>query len=214
MAVIHVVKPGECLTSIAALYHVEDAQKLYNDPANADLKAKRPNPNLLHPGDEVTIPDTAQKTYKLETDKRHKIVIKRLKRKLKVTVKIGSDPAHPSAPYSLVGKNFEVKGQTTSAGLVEQDVPADLRDLTLVIGRTRIALQLGHLNPMRDVPEGDVSGAQARLVNLGFAPGPIDGVLGPRTEAAIREFQASKGLEETGQLDDQVIDALHSEHGC
>lgn len=77
MPVIHVVKPGECLSSIAALYHVEDAQKLYNDPANAKLKAKHPNPNLLDPGDEITIPDSAKKTFKLETDKQHKIVIKR-----------------------------------------------------------------------------------------------------------------------------------------
>lgn len=44
--------------------------------------------------------------------------------------------------------------------------------------------------------------AQARLKAAGFDPGPIDGVLGPRTQAALRRYQASQGLPETGALDD------------
>ena len=31
---------------------------------------------------------------------------------------------------------------------------------------------------------------QRALQNRGFKPGPIDGVLGPQTEAAVRDFQA------------------------
>ncbi len=35
---------------------------------------------------------------------------------------------------------------------------------------------------------------QTLLRNQGFDPGPIDGDFGPRTEAAVRNFQRSKGL--------------------
>lgn len=35
---------------------------------------------------------------------------------------------------------------------------------------------------------------QARLHDLGFAPGPVDGVMGPDTEAAIVAFKKSVGL--------------------
>ena len=37
-------------------------------------------------------------------------------------------------------------------------------------------------------------GVQAALVQLGYDPGPVDGVMGPRTRAAVVEFQRSAGL--------------------
>ena len=39
-----------------------------------------------------------------------------------------------------------------------------------------------------------VRGYRARLSELGFDPGPIDGVRGPKTIAAVRAFQAARGL--------------------
>ena len=53
---------------------------------------------------------------------------------------------------------------------------------------------------------------QARLNNLGFAAGKEDGIMGPRTEAALRTFQNTQGLEETGQSDGPTRDALTKEH--
>jgi hypothetical protein len=47
----------------------------------------------------------------------------------------------------------------------------------------------------------DVRGAQQTLRDKGFDPGPVDGVMGPRTSAAVREFQSKEGLTATGQLD-------------
>ena len=35
---------------------------------------------------------------------------------------------------------------------------------------------------------------QARLADLGFDPGPIDGLRGPRTDAALIAFKRSVGL--------------------
>jgi peptidoglycan hydrolase-like protein with peptidoglycan-binding domain len=46
-----------------------------------------------------------------------------------------------------------------------------------------------------------VRDAQIALRNSGYDPGQIDGVMGSRTRAALREFQASQGLPQTGRLD-------------
>jgi Putative peptidoglycan binding domain len=46
-----------------------------------------------------------------------------------------------------------------------------------------------------------VRDAQVALRDAGYEPGRIDGVMGPRTQAAIREFQQSRGLPQTGTLD-------------
>ena len=47
----------------------------------------------------------------------------------------------------------------------------------------------------------DVRGAQQALRDKGFDPGPVDGVMGPRTSAAVRDFQSKENLTATGQLD-------------
>jgi hypothetical protein len=53
-----------------------------------------------------------------------------------------------------------------------------------------------------------VRSAQETLTRKGFDVGPIDGVLGPRTAAALREFQDQQGLARSGQLDEQTLKAL------
>src|SRR5919109_4880277 len=50
--------------------------------------------------------------------------------------------------------------------------------------------------------------AQELLKAAGADPGPIDGVLGPRTKAALRRYQASHGLPATGMLDEATRQAL------
>jgi hypothetical protein len=49
---------------------------------------------------------------------------------------------------------------------------------------------------------------QIALDALGFNPGPVDGLLGPRTLQAIRKYQERSGMTVTGELTDEQIDAL------
>ena len=50
----------------------------------------------------------------------------------------------------------------------------------------------------------DVRSAQQALKEKGFNPGPIDGVMGARTTAAVREFQQREKLTVSGSLDAQT----------
>jgi len=52
-----------------------------------------------------------------------------------------------------------------------------------------------------DRANGDVRAAQQALRDKGFNPGPIDGVMGPRTTAAVKDFQEKENLTVTGSLD-------------
>ena len=49
---------------------------------------------------------------------------------------------------------------------------------------------------------------QQHLANRGFDPGPVDGVWGPRTQAALVQFQRYRDLGTIGILDASTRDAL------
>lgn len=56
MGKTYVVVEGDTLTKIAADHGFANWRTIYNDPANAAFRAKRPDPNLIFPGDEIFIP--------------------------------------------------------------------------------------------------------------------------------------------------------------
>jgi hypothetical protein len=64
------------------------------------------------------------------------------------------------------------------------------------------------LDAASDRPNEDVRAAQRALRAKGHNPGPVDGVMGPRTESALRAYQQAEGLEQTGRLDDATADKL------
>lgn len=56
-----------------------------------------------------------------------------------------------------------------------------------------------------------ISELQTRLGRLGFSPGPVDGVAGPTTAAAIKRYQQSRGRPLTTTVDDDLLDQLRKE---
>ena len=80
--------------------------------------------------------------------------------------------------------------------------------------RTRIIFDRSRDRASSDAHEAPsrIASLQRALERLGYDPGPVDGVLGARTKAAIREFQAGAGLPVTGRLSERlesaVLDAL------
>lgn len=58
-----------------------------------------------------------------------------------------------------------------------------------------------------------VNEMQKALNEKGYAVGRVDGVVGPQTSNAIREFQRKEGLSATGQPDQQTLKALGIEVG-
>jgi peptidoglycan hydrolase-like protein with peptidoglycan-binding domain len=53
-----------------------------------------------------------------------------------------------------------------------------------------------------------VKSVQKALQDKGMDPGPIDGLMGPKTMAALRAYQKDQKLAETGRLDDQTREKL------
>ena len=54
---------------------------------------------------------------------------------------------------------------------------------------------------------------QVSLQRLGYNPGGADGVMGPATARAIKAYQKSNGLLETGQASPQLLDHMRKKGG-
>ena len=199
MAGKHVVKQGECLSSIADRYGLQGWRVLWDDPGNQALRNLRKEPNILRPGDEIHIPDLRPGSVLIQTEARHRFRARQetVQLRLRVCRDIAGEPV--DAPYHLTveGVATPLEGRL-SGGALEITIPARAPRADLLIldeGGTTVQrvfqLWLGALDPLETL-----TGVQARLKRLGYDPGAVDGIWGPNTEAALRAFQLAEGIQD------------------
>ncbi len=207
MARPYIVKPGDCLCSIAARYGFASYEDVYNASENAEFKKKRPNPNLIYPGDIVMIPEIPPKTYNLATGRRHRIVVPVPKVVLRIDVPV-SEPHF----YEVVVGKANKSGRTDEGMPIEFPIPVTATrghiDLWPAKEGNEAAkeelftwdLLIGHLDPI-----DEISGVQGRLANLGYYNDPVDGSAGPSLGLAISQFEADSDLEVTGDARNKAM---------
>jgi hypothetical protein len=215
MTIRHVVREGECLTTIAGRYGFGDPQAIIDDPQNAELMAARPNPNVLRAGDELVVPTPRPRQLDVATGQRHRCQVTLPRKQLRVVLRDHDGEALADAEYLLRIGAEERAGTTDGDGLLREPIPVGVGEVELeLLGRV-LTLRLGHLDPLADAAEqGLVAGVQARLRNLGYDPGPSDGKFGRRTRAALASFQADQQLSITAKPDEPTLAKLEEVHGC
>jgi len=211
---IHQVSQGECVSSIAKQYGLRDWQAIYHDPANQALRARRPNPNLLYPGDIVRIPDKAARQTEQPVGQPCTFKVKGRRIHLRLLVEEFDGTAVAGRDYHLEVGTEVFTGRTGGDGLVEHEiaVDADAGELTVWLDDERQTalywpLRIGFLDPHDELP-----GAQERLNNLGL-DNLADGATDDRSQAAIKAFQRQHGLAESGGLDAATKDKARAVYG-
>jgi N-acetylmuramoyl-L-alanine amidase len=210
---IHVVQPGECLASIASQYGFADYKAIYEHPDNADFKKARPNPNLVFPGDPISIPDKQVKKVDAAQRQHHKFKVKIPKKMLRLILKDHAGKPLANKPCVLSVGGEDRKLTTDGDGKITQPVRVDFTDATLAIGGRVLRLRFGNLNPIAETPDGGVSGVKGRLKNLGYNVADAQGDADDATVAALALFQSENSLEPTGMLDDTTAKKLADVHG-
>lgn len=204
----YLVREIDCLSRIAA-EHGLLPDTIWNDPANAALRQARPNRELLYPGDRVFIPPLRSKREPGAAEMRHRFRRKGMPSSITLVLKHNDQP-RANEPYRLEIDGAVFEGVTDAQGQITRPVPPGATRGRLRIGddpRTH-EIEIGRLDPI-----DAISGVQQRLNNLGFACGPADGVLGPRTRLALTAFQQKVGIEPTGRADDVTRQRLVEQHG-
>ena len=118
---------------------------------------------------------------------------------------------------SQPGTSSGTDSSTSSPGQL-QNSDTNTQDSSRPKGTMRDSTGTMRDNTMRDNASGSATGAKAGKANVrqvqealkaqGHDPGPIDGVMGPQTKEALRAYQRSQNLTETGRLDSQTAEKL------
>lgn len=188
---------------------------LYDDPANAELKKRRPNPNVLYPGDLVAIPEPKSMTAQRPTGDWHEFTMEREQVRLKVQLMGLDGKALANQEYELTVAEETRSGTTDGSGLVDEPVEVGTKSAQLKvvipagdeIHELTWQLTIGALDPVTTT-----AGMQARLAHLQYYTGAIDGSYGPLTRGAVMAFQKDAELDVTGVPDETTLDELKKRH--
>ena len=239
----HIVKPGEHLSTIAEIHGFRDYKTIWDDAANAALRAKRDNPHVLHPGDTVAIPDRHEKVEPGATTQQHVFQVSLGRLFVRLKVRDLDFKALNGAAYEL----GMATGEQPRTGTTDRDAvlkePIDRPVLSAADAEARVTetptggepklhkfdLKIGFLRPAQKL-----SGQQARLNNLGYFAG-FDAKDLQQFRWAVEEFKEDHILqgkvqlkqsptiveetddpdEKTGVVgDDAFVSALQKLHGC
>jgi hypothetical protein len=238
----HIVKQGDCITSIAKSYGFF-WETIWNHGDNAQLKQDRGDPNVLNPGDKVVIPDKQKKEESRGTEARHKFILKgepaklrlRLTRDKKKEPKPGQksapdgeavaeepdyEPYKPevepraNTPFSLeIDGKLVKEGSTDGDGRIEISLPPNARGGKLILHRGKPEEETIPLALGHLDPIDITTGVRKRLKNLGFFCAETGDEVTPDLESALHKFQEANGLTANGKIDDPTKNKLKEIHG-
>ncbi|MEM7154432.1 MAG: peptidoglycan-binding protein [Myxococcota bacterium] len=209
----HTVQPGEGVYQLARL-HGMLVETLW--AANAALHPTRDDPNILSPGDELTIPARELGAEAVSSGQRLTLKVQEPQQTLELQfIDIEGKP-RGGVPYLLTIRtksgDLVISGKTDGQGAIKQPVPPEASRATLALGQgehaTTYELSLNYLEPV-----DGIRGARARLLNLGYVVGEADDeTLDPITARALLDFQRDMKLEPKGRLDDPTLAKLRELH--
>ena len=108
---------------------------------------------------------------------------------------IGTAPAQPGAPSvgTAPGKSMPGSAPSGTGQMGSGSASTDPGKSTVTTGQAS---------------SDQVRSVQQALQAKGMDPGPVDGIVGPRTQEALRAYQKDQNLPQTGNLDAQTLGKL------
>ncbi len=217
----YTIQQGDTLLKIAKQFGMSSSKALYMHSSNAEFRQLRPDPNLIFPGDQITIPDDKPSVFSGLPDRRHVFVYSESGAPEKELLRLA---LKDSDGRSVSGIRATLMMSDQSLGPIESEegvLEFDLTDIRERQGELQVLteestepshlfqLQFAHLDPI-----DTISGIQARCNNLGFDCGTVDGHFGEKTRRGVRAFQVAQGLTDDGEPGPKTQASLQKAYGC
>jgi peptidoglycan hydrolase-like protein with peptidoglycan-binding domain len=204
----YVIRQGDFLSKLAQRRGF-DADTVWNDPQNADLKQSRSSYDVLSPGDLIYLPVQKPTTFSLSVGSENNFTVDVPLIDISITLTDDDEPVKNAACHVLLeGSDTPIDTTTDGDGLLKFQVPMDCDTVTLTLDDppASYTVRIGHMDP-----DNEPAGVALRLTNLGYIDDP--NASGESLADAVRAFQADAGIAVTGEVDDPTRDALVKAHG-
>ncbi len=213
MTVAHTVKPGDSLVAWAYQQAHPSIDPIWQHADNESLRNERPDPAVLAPGDVVHVPPgPVIEKFRLSVGREHEIVVPLPWARIRLQLVFHSGVGHAVKPVEIAFDGGSLSATPDAEGRIDVEVPGHVKKVTLTYAGAAQELALSHLQPVSREP-----GIHARLENLGYSPGPLDGDRPADPYAfrsAIEEFQCDTGLTVDGIAGEKTQDKLRERHGA
>jgi hypothetical protein len=199
----YVVRQGDYLTALAFRFGFE-AEEIWNDPKNAELKAKRVDYDTLWPGDLLFLPKANSKPATLNAQATNAFAAQPPTVEVPLCFEDINGP-WANEPYEVEGLPEPTNGTTDGDGMLVLNAPVTTQIVTLTFPKKSYCerLTIGGLDPANEW-----SGVQQRLAALGLYQGAVTAQGDLLTQRALRAFQERRRIAATGLLDQATVDAL------
>lgn len=206
----HRAKPGDCLSSIA-FEHGFFWETLLDHPDNKVLKEPGRGPFILTPGETVAIPQLRAREVAIASGRLHRFRRKGVPARFKLTLVHHDGTPRADEPYlfELDDELLEGDRVTDGAGKIDESIPPNAKRVRVFLdgGEEILSFTLGGLEPA-----STIRGRQARLLNLSYYRGPIDGKPSPALDEALRRFCEAEQLDETAS-EEEIQRQLETAYG-
>lgn len=223
----HVVVEGDRMSKIAHQHGYKDYKLLYLAQPDS-LRKKRPNPEILMPGDEIVLPDKIEEKHSAKDKKAHKYEEDTALPEVRVKLLSAGTPL-ADRTFTVMADPAPSTGATLGTvksdgeGAVKFHVEPATKKVTLACADPPfvIVLRLGHLRPVTEP-----GGVEQRLDNLNYrvpaAPpaAPADSEAEKKAKAAhdrlikkaAARFQEDRKKTADGKVDDDLRQLLSKAH--
>jgi peptidoglycan hydrolase-like protein with peptidoglycan-binding domain len=113
-----------------------------------------------------------------------------------------ADMTKSTAPQADTSKSDAPKADSSSKspGATTGSAAGEMKSDAMKSGQPKDSAQSGDREQVKAV--------QQALKDKGFDPGEVDGAMGPKTQAALRDYQQKEGLKATGNADAETMAKL------
>lgn len=204
----YVVQQGDTLTKLSSMRSFI-AGEVWEDEKNADLRKRRPDMDVLAPGDVIYLPDPQKSWLPIAKGATNRYVATVPKVTVHVVLQDEDGKPLSDTPCVIRGLGDPIARRTEADGGLSIEVPVLAREIAVELPDRGLVypVRVGDLDPIEER-----SGVAMRLVHLGYLPG-LDAGDPAAVERAIAAFQSAQGIEPTGALDDATRAALETAHG-